>query len=977
MGFVSPAPAILNEPLQRATPRAHFTLWGVGLGLFAAVHFLSPVETPLWLPSLGVALVLVAWLGYRILPAIGAIVFAIDWFVRPEPGVHLLILAGLFVGQVAASWRIFIDRAKGSVWLHDPLSATLFLIVVAGVVPLMFGVLDALAVTQRSPELGWRDFWLLASVSSLSRTLGILPVVPVLLVNATPILHYLRALDEPRSKPFSIRDWNWGESLELAGLVFANVFLDLVMTRIHVERGFPGWALWGASLLIVVWAAIRQGLRGASLVSGFGVIFALTDAQIWGVSPSIFSPLQGNLLAQASTALMVGASVGWIRDREIRYRHVVGHIPVVLYSVRLARTLPTLDPNIKPAPRQMPKGAHVVAEAEVTLVSPASVKILGADPQSLAGPFAAWLRRVDPADREVILAALSQLCIQREPVTCEYRVLTHLPLSSMDIDLNAVSASAQPEVRWVRDTMVPRRSSDEMLEGWEGILEDVTEARSLSNHLRRMTGMFQALVVNMPAGIFFVSGPTGQPILVNARARELLGQREDPAAGIEQLSSVYRLHRPDGSEYPVDELPVAQALRRGRPGMAKDIVVHRPDGKKTSLVTWAAPVDLGPGQATAAVWVLEDLSQVEKAELARRESEARLRAVFQSMAEGVVILDGKGNVLESNPSAVTMLRLAPTALRQWLAQDEGCIREDGSPFPADEHPDRLALRTGEAVHSVVMGIPEADSDAVRWLLFHCVPLPPNIGPARLVVTLDDITANRRLQEELRQSQRLELIGKIAGGIVHDFNNLLTAIVGTASLMEMGLEPNHPLRSDAARIIEIGEQASHLASQLLTFGRRSNGQASTDLNTAVVHSVRLLRSLLPHPIVVDVKLYPHDVTVPLEDMQVKQIVMNLCLNARDAMPTGGVIRIRTLRDEQQPLPSCLEISDTGIGMAEDVRRRIFEPFFTTKERGTGLGLAAVKQIVESCGGVIQVDSTPGQGTRLTIRFPETTAVRTSP
>ncbi|MFO0866354.1 MAG: ATP-binding protein, partial [Gemmataceae bacterium] len=326
-----------------------------------------------------------------------------------------------------------------------------------------------------------------------------------------------------------------------------------------------------------------------------------------------------------------------------------------------------------------------------------------------------------------------------------------------------------------------------------------------------------------------------------------------------------------------------------------------------------------------------------------------------------------------NPSAVTMLRLTPTALRQWLAQDEGCIREDGSPFPAIEHPDRRALQTGEAVHGVVMGIPEPSSDAFRWLMFHCVPLPPNLGPARLVVTLDDITANRRLQEELRQSQRLELIGKIAGGIVHDFNNLLTAIVGTASLMEMGLGDKHPLRGDAARIIEIGEQASHLASQLLTFGRRSDAQASSDLNTAVVHSVRLLRSLLPHPIQVDVKLYPADIIAPLEDMQVKQIVMNLCLNARDAMPKGGAIRIRTRQDEHAALPSVLEVTDTGTGMSDEVRRRIFEPFFTTKERGTGLGLAAVKQIVESCGGQIEVASKPGEGTRVTIRFPDATPV----
>ncbi len=968
----SPAP-LADEFLQRATPRARLTLWAVGLVVFAFAHSLSPNESGLWLPSLGIGIALVAWLGYQVLPALLGLVFLINGASRTEPTGHLLLAALLFAGQIGVSWRVFRDRAKASPWLHDPLSATLFLIIVAGLVPLMFGSLDAFAATRRQVVFVWSDFWFQASTSTLSRTLGVLSIAPVLLVVVTPLLHHLRALDEPRSKPFSIRDWTWGEGVEIAGLIFANLVLDILMTRLHVERGFPGWALWGASLLVIVWAAIRQGLRGATLVSACGIIAALTVAQAQGVSPSIFSPLQGNLLAQASTALMVGASVGWIRDREVRYRHVVGHIPVVLYSVRLQRGLPTFDPEKKMLPRQMPRGSQVVEEAEVTLVSPASKKVLGADPEILAGPFVSWLRRVDASDREVLLAAMAQLCMQREPVICEYRVLANLPISIADIDLDSPAAKASPaDVRWVRDTMVPRRSAEGLLEGWEGILEDVTEARSLSNNLRKMSGMFQALVTNMPAGIFFVSGPIGQPILVNARARQLLGQREDVAAGLDQLSSTYRLHRPDGSEYPVEELPVTLALRKGRACMAKDIVVHRPDGKKMNLVTWAAPVDLGPGQGNAAVWVLEDLTQVERAEMARRESEARLRAVFDSMAEGVVILDGQGNAIESNPAATSLLNLSPTLPRKWMAPDECCVREDGSPFPCDEHPDRLAMKTGQAVHKVVMGIP-AEGGELRWLLFHAVPLPPNVGPARLVVTIDDITANRRLQDELRQSQRLELIGKIAGGIVHDFNNLLTAIVGTAALMEMGLRDQPMLRADAARIVEIGEQASHLASQLLTFGKgRTDGHASSDLNTAVVHSVRLLRSLLPPMIHTEVHLHPTDVMAPLEDMQLKQIVMNLALNARDAMPEGGHLRIRTTLQPNGAMPACLEVEDTGIGMSEDVQRRIFEPFYTTKERGTGLGLAAVKQIIESCGGSIEIDSKPNQGTRVKVLFPPPSA-----
>src|SRR5205823_399979 len=159
-----------------------------------------------------------------------------------------------------------------------------------------------------------------------------------------------------------------------------------------------------------------------------------------------------------------------------------------------------------------------------------------------------------------------------------------------------------------------------------------TEQRALADDLRRTTSMFNTLVSNLPAGVFFVQGPHGQPILVNARARQLLGQREDPSAGLEYLSQVYRLFKPDGTVYPADELPVCMALQHGRTTMKDDIVVHRPDGRRVPLITWAAPVQLrSRGAPDAAVWVLEDLTALHQAEAARKDSEGRLRAVIETM----------------------------------------------------------------------------------------------------------------------------------------------------------------------------------------------------------------------------------------------------------------------------------------------------------------------------------------------------------
>src|SRR5262249_43645568 len=146
--------------------------------------------------------------------------------------------------------------------------------------------------------------------------------------------------------------------------------------------------------------------------------------------------------------------------------------------------------------------------------------------------------------------------------------------------------------RWVRDTLAPHLDADGQLIGWEGVLVDITQQRVLSDDLRRTTSMLHALVGNLPAGVFFVEGQRGHPILVNARARHLLGRREDLAAGLEHLAEVYRLFRPDGTPYPVEELPVFLALRKGLTAMRDDIVVHRPDGRRVPLVTWAAPVTL-------------------------------------------------------------------------------------------------------------------------------------------------------------------------------------------------------------------------------------------------------------------------------------------------------------------------------------------------------------------------------------------------
>jgi PAS domain-containing protein len=247
----------------------------------------------------------------------------------------------------------------------------------------------------------------------------------------------------------------------------------------------------------------------------------------------------------------------------------------------------------------------------------------------------------------------------------------------------------------------------------------------------------------------------GQPLLVNNRARHLLGQREEPAAGIAHWPRVYRIHRPDGTPYPWEELPVYKALHLGLTTMRDDLVIHRPDGRQIPLVTWAAPIYLGPaGRIEAAVWVFEDLTSLEQAEVGRIDADARLRTVVHNMPEGLMIQDQNRVILECNPAACALLGTSQDELlgRNHLFAPSSCRREDGSPLPEDEAPDLVSLGTLQPVRNLILGltIPSTDPAAtptVRWLLVNSTPFTSGrIGKPgfllQVVTTITDITAGR-------------------------------------------------------------------------------------------------------------------------------------------------------------------------------------------------------------------------------------------
>ncbi len=302
------------------------------------------------------------------------------------------------------------------------------------------------------------------------------------------------------------------------------------------------------------------------------------------------------------------------------------------------------------------------------------------------------------------------------------------------------------------------------------------------------------------------------------------------------------------------------------------------------------------------------------------------------------------------------------SLRDWL----GDIVDGRVPA----RPEVLALRSG-------------GEDRFLQVAPRPLPADPATGEVELIVTLADATALKTLETQLVQSQKMQAIGQLAGGIAHDFNNLLTAISGHCDLLRLRYDHGDPAYADLEQIHQNANRAAALVGQLLAFSRKQALRPErTDLAEVLSDVTHLLNRVIGERI--SLELVPCDDLAPIwvDRRQLEQVLVNLAVNARDAMPEGGLIRISTrrealaqdLRRDKANVPAgeyaVVDVADQGQGIPEDIRERVFEPFFTTKRpgEGTGLGLATVYGIVKQSGGFIFFDSIPGQGTTFTLFFP---------
>ena len=285
-------------------------------------------------------------------------------------------------------------------------------------------------------------------------------------------------------------------------------------------------------------------------------------------------------------------------------------------------------------------------------------------------------------------------------------------------------------------------------------------------------------------------------------------------------------------------------------------------------------------------------------------------------------------------------------------QEIAALAETGESFQV-EFWARTLKGEERLVHMIVSMVESARSD---W--------------SKVIVSFVDITDRKRLEEQLVQSQKMESLGRLAGGIAHDFNNLLTVINGYSDWILQEITDDHPFRARLAEVRAAGAQCAELTQQVLAFSRKQVVRPGLlDLNRLIKESHGMLDRILGDDIRIVTRLSPDLGTVTADRSQMHQVLMNLVVNARDAMPGGGTLGIET-RNVEAPPQVLLEIRDTGYGIDETTRQHLFEPFFTTKKghRNTGLGLATVFGIVSHAGGRIEVDSQPGQGAAFRIYLP---------
>jgi PAS domain S-box-containing protein len=517
-------------------------------------------------------------------------------------------------------------------------------------------------------------------------------------------------------------------------------------------------------------------------------------------------------------------------------------------------------------------------------------------------------------------------------------------------------------------------------------LEDSEERLRQTRRDAHMTAAQLAAVIRGVQDGISLADRSGRFVLVNPAHARIHGFASADAgwADLSSATAALELSDLDGRVLPPEEWPTARVLR-GESFVEWELRARRRDTGRVSFHSFGgAPIRGDGGEVELALVVTRDVTERRRAALRLEAERQRLAVTLQSIGDAVIATDVEGRVTDFNAVAERLTGWSADEARgRALSEVFQIVAEDtGEPVEA---PVARVLREG-----VVVGL--ANHTALLARDGPRRPIADSAAPIRtaageiigVVLVFRDQSEERRAE----QAQKLEIVGRLAGGIAHDFNNLLTVILAGVAELRRSPDDAPGVREIVEEIGAAGDRARELTQRLLAFARKQViAPVALDLGAVVHDTEKLLRRLLGEDVVLTTRLAADLWPVRCDRAQAEQIVVNLAVNARDAMPAGGHLTIATenvegiegeVGAEREPLPPGrwvrLTVSDDGEGMAPEVRERIFEPFFTTKElgKGTGLGLSTVYGIVVQNDGFIRVDSAPGRGTTFEIYLPEAPA-----
>jgi len=503
----------------------------------------------------------------------------------------------------------------------------------------------------------------------------------------------------------------------------------------------------------------------------------------------------------------------------------------------------------------------------------------------------------------------------------------------------------------------------------------VANWRDITERLRAEELLKQ--VIDADPSLVFVKDWDGKFTLVNQAVAQLYAT--SPEALLGKSDADFSRNQAEVAHYLRDDREVMSSLR---PKLIPEEPVTNPHtGETRWFQTVKVPLVSADGRAHQVLGVATDITDRKRTEAALRNSEESYRSLVDGVRDVIFALSPSGEVTSLNPAFEEMTGFPPG---EWV----------GRPFEAFVHPDDVPLAL-DLFGRVLGGEPRptipfrilTKGGSYRVAEFSATAQVRDGRLAGILGIGRDVTERLGLEQQLRQAQKMEAVGRLAGGIAHDFNNILTAITGHADLLLEDLGHHDPRRADVDEIRRSAERAAGLTRQLLAFSRQQVLQPKVvDLNALVLDMDKLLRRLIGEDVELATALDPTLGRVTADPGQLEQVIVNLAVNARDAMPQGGKLTLETRNIDLdssyrlehslvKPGPYVqLTVSDSGIGMDEETQAHAFEPFFTTKPRGqgTGLGLAMVYGTVKQSGGFIWVYSEPGHGATFKIYLPRVDA-----